>query len=217
MVAPALPFTTTWGGTLLQTIKSYLYVEYNDDADLQALVDAYNTLQQQFVDLFNAINLPIYTGPLISGDLLDWVGQGIYDIKRPALPVGHDSVIGPLNTWALNTIPFNTRRVLSGTTYYVVNDDIYKRCMTWALYKGDGKHFTIRWLKRRTLRFLNGVNGTDPAFDNTYDISVSLSGSAVAITINNSTNYPQAAVFQAAIAAEILELPFQFTFSVTLA
>lgn len=212
-----LPFTTSWGGTLTQTIPSYLYTEYNDDADLQAFVDAYNSMVQQYVDLFNTINLPIYTGDPISGDLLDWVGEGIYDISRPALPVGHDSVIGPLNTWALNTLAFNTRRVLSGTTFYVVNDDIYKRCMTWALYKGDGKHFTIRWLKRRALRFLIGVNGTGPAFDNTYDIGVSISGTSVTITVNNSGSYPQAAVFQAAVAAEVIGLPFQFSFSVTLA
>lgn len=213
----ALPFTTPWRGTLTRTIPSYLYTEYNDDPDLQAFVDAYNSMVQQYVDLFNQIGLPVYTGPLISGSLLDWVGQGIYDIRRPALPVGHDSIIGPLNTWALNTIPFNTQETISGTTYFVVNDDIYKRCMTWALFKGDGKQLTINRLKRRSLRFLLGTNGTAPAIDNTYDIGVSFSGTAITITVNNSGSYPQAAVFQAAVAAQVLELPFQFTFSVTLA
>lgn len=212
-----LPFTTSWPGTLQNTIKSYLYVQYNDDADLQALVDAYNTMVQQYVDSFNQINLPVYIGDPISGALLDWAGQGIYDISRPALPVGHDSIIGPLNTWALNTIPFNTRRLVSGATFYVVNDDIYKRCMTWALFKGDGKQFTINWLKRRCIRFLNGVNGTAPTIDNTYDIGVTFSGTTVTITVHNSATYSQAAVFQAAVDAQVLELPFQFTFSVTLA
>lgn len=215
-MAVDLPFVTSWPGTLQQTIPAYLYTEYNDDADLQALVDADNTLVQQYVDSFNQINLPVWTSDTISGPLLDWVGQGLYDIARPALPVGHDSTIGPLNTWALNTIPFNTRKVLSGTTFYVVNDDIYKRCMTWALYKGDGKQFSINWLKRRCLRFLVGVNGIDPGIQETYDIGVSFSGTSVTITVHNSATYAQAAVFQAAIEAEVLELPFQFTFTVSL-
>lgn len=213
----ALPFTTSWGGTLTKTIPSYLYTQFNDDADLQSLVDAYNTLVQQYVDSFNQINLPVYTGDPISGSLLDWVGQGIYDIARPALPIGHDSVIGPLNTWALNTIPFNTRKVVSGTTFYVVNDDIYKRVLTWHLYKGDGKQFSINWLKRRCLRFLIGENGTSPWIDQTYDIGVSFSGTDVTITVNNSGNYDQAAILEAAIEAQVLELPFQFSFTVTLA
>lgn len=212
----SLPFTTSWPGTLTQAIPSYLYTQYNDDADLQALVDADNTLVQQYVDAFNQINLPVYTSDTISGSLLDWVGQGIYDIARPALPIGHDSIIGPLNTWALNTIPFNTRKVISGTTFYVVNDDIYKRCMTWALYKGDGKQFSINWLKRRCLRFLLGTNGISPWIDKTYDIGVSFSGTAVTITVHNSATYDQAAVFQAAIESGALETPFQFSFTVTL-
>jgi len=211
-----LPFTTSWTGTLTQAIPAYLYTQYNDDADLQALVDADNTLVQQYVDAFNQINLPVYTSDTISGSLLDWVGQGIYDIARPALPVGHDSTIGPLNTWALNTIPFNQQKVISGTTFYVVNDDIYKRCMTWALYKGDGKQFSINWLKRRCLRFLTGTNGTSPWIGETYDIGVSFSGTSVTITVHNSSSYDQAAVFQAAIESGALETPFQFSFTVTL-
>lgn len=211
-----LPFATAWPGTLTQTLPAYLYVQYNDDADLQALVDADNTLVQQYVDAFNQINLPVYTGDQISGSLLDWVGQGIYGIERPALPVGRDTVIGPLNTWALNTIAFNTRKLIGSATFYVVNDDIYKRCMTWALYKGDGKQFSINWLKRRSLRFLLGANGTSPWIDETYDIGVSFSGTAVTITVHNSATYDQAAVFQAAIESGALETPFQFSFTVTL-
>jgi hypothetical protein len=53
------------------------------------------------------------------------------------------------------------------------SDDVFRRCITWNFYKGDGNTFNIRWLKRRIQRFLNGVNGTAPNIDNTYGISVS--------------------------------------------
>jgi hypothetical protein len=78
----------------------------------------------------------------LSGSLLDWVGVGLYGIPRPTL----------------------------GNA--LVSDDVYQRCMTWALYKGDGTLFNIRWLKRRIMRFLEGTNGTDPGVNQTYQISV---------------------------------------------
>jgi len=78
----------------------------------------------------------------LSAPLLDWVGVGLYGIPRPTL----------------------------GNA--LVSDDVYQRCMTWALYKGDGTLFNIRWLKRRIMRFLEGANGTDPGVNQTYQISV---------------------------------------------
>ena len=77
-----------------------------------------------------------------TGDLLDWTANGLYGIARPTL--GN----------ALAT------------------DDVYQRVITWAFYKGDGKAFNIRWLKRRIMRFLAGANGTDPGVNQTYQISV---------------------------------------------
>jgi hypothetical protein len=77
-----------------------------------------------------------------SGQLLDWSVQGLYGIPRPTL----------------------------GNT--LATDDVYQRVVTWAFYKGDGKVFNIRWLKRRIMRFLEGINGTDPGVNQTYQISV---------------------------------------------
>src|SRR5208283_808909 len=54
----------------------------------------------------------------------------------------------------------------------LVDDDVYKRCLTWHFYKGDGKYFSVRWLKRRVMRFLIGTNGSSPSIDQTYQISV---------------------------------------------
>ena len=200
--------------TLQQVIKSYLYVQYNDDDALQAFIDAFNAMAQAYVEAFNDLNLPVYTQ--LEGDLLDWVGQGLYGLSRPVLPLDTIQQIGPLNTWALNTIPLNTilneavqqfiftpspgigffiigESPIGGTltpspANYVTNDDSYQRVLTWNFFKGDGRVFNIRWLKRRIQRFLDGVSGTNADTSETYRISVSFgSGNQVDIRIIRNT------------------------------
>jgi hypothetical protein len=164
--------------TLTAIIKSYLYQQYSDDTDLQAFVDAYNSLTQQYGDWFAQTILADYTSPLIQGQLLDWVAAGLYGLRRPLLPLGHGRTVGPLNTWPLNTIPLNVLKKLDSGQFYDTTDDIFKRILTWHLYKDDGKVFDIRWLKRRVERFLaypNGTNGLpEVPFQPcpTYDVSV---------------------------------------------
>ncbi len=158
--------------SLTATLPSYLYVQYNDDANLQAWVRAYNTLAQEAVNWFNDTPLPIYTSTAISGSLLDWVGLGLYDTPRPALSSGQNRNVGPLNTYAFNEITYNTLRTIGPQDIAVTTDDVYKRIITWGFYKGDGKVINVRWLKRRIMRFLNGLNGTSFNVDQTYQISV---------------------------------------------
>ncbi len=196
-------------------IPAYLYVQYNDDPGLQALVKAYNVIAQNYLDTLNDLNLYNYTQDPVSGALLDWIAQGFFGFQRPVLP----------------TLP--------------VNDDLFRRVITWHYFKGDGLVFNIRWLKRRIQRFLYGVNGIDPPVDVTYRVSVLLDGSsAVTIRIVNNlrtviggafpgafqlntkkpdqidtTNVvyptiPEAAILQQAMQSGILETPFQFNFTV---
>jgi hypothetical protein len=161
---------------LTTTLPSYLYQEYTDDDSLQSFVNAYNSLAQEYVDWFNSINLPIYTQPQIYGLLLDWVAAGIYGIIRPVLSSGRVRLIGPLNTYYCNqyNTALNTVKRIGPINVTTTSDDVFKRVITWHFYKGDGKYFSTRWLKRRTARFLFGVNGTGYE-GNTYQISV-LSG-----------------------------------------
>ncbi|MEJ0017546.1 MAG: hypothetical protein WDN25_13465 [Acetobacteraceae bacterium] len=231
----------------LGIIPSYLYRQYDDDDDLQGFIDAYNALAQQYLDWFNSINLPIYTGAPISGALLDWVGWGLYGYSRPILPSGQNQDLGPFNTYELNGLEFNGQVTIGPQNVYATNDDIYKRAITWHFLKGDGKVFNIRWLKRRIMRFLTGVNGSNPNIDQTYQISVTFgTGSQVNIRIveavrtdvggatfdgfdlngadfnelvSEVTQYTpveDAAVLQAAIEAGALELPFQYTWVVSI-
>jgi hypothetical protein len=87
---------------LTTVIPSYLYQQYTDDDDLQGFVEAQNEMQQNYVDTFNALNLPIYTGLIVSGLLLDWVARGLYGISRPSLGSGRMNLMGPLNTYGMN-------------------------------------------------------------------------------------------------------------------
>jgi hypothetical protein len=197
--------------TLQKTIPSYLYTQYADDDDLQAFVASYNQITQSYVNTFNQLNLPVYTG--LSGALLDWVGRGVYGYPRPTIPAVAASVIGPINTYGPDFfVPLNTQESTAASNY-VTNDDIYKRLLTWHFYKGDGKVFNISWLKRRIVRFLYGTDGKSPAIDQTYDIGVTFSaGNNVNITMPAS---PQADILIAAIASGSAETPFQYTFNFT--
>lgn len=201
---------------LTKTIPSYLYQEYADDAALAAFVAAYNTMAQEYVDWFNQIGLPIYTGPLISDSLLDWVAMGLYGISRPAL-----------------------------TGNALVTDDVFKRVISWHFYKDDDKVFDVRWLKRRIMRFLEGVNGTGQAVNQTYQISVRFPGNGVVfinvltgiaiqnrnvlfngsrfdtrrfdetdLTIQHYADTNLAPILKDAIDSGVLELPFQYTYVV---
>ena len=207
------------GPTSLQTIiPSYLYQEYFDDDDLQAFVEAQNSLAQGYLDWFNSINLPIYTSPTIAGPLLDWVGAGLYGYPRPTLAFSNLRGYGQFNTWVINTLAFNAGGATGTSTVLEVTDEIYKRLLTWHFYKGDGRQFTIRWLKRRVGRFLSGTSGTAGKIDDLSQISVSFASGtprAVNLTISNGaldTTY--APILQAAILTGVLEMPFAYTCNV---
>lgn len=216
--------------TLPKIIPAYLYEEYWDDEDCQAFIDAYNMELQAYLDWFNTINIPVYTGSPISGALLDWVGEGLYGIARPSLAFTQSHTIGPFNTYLLNAntstaallakvggaVPFNSKKDKSASTLYVVTDDLFKRILTWSYYKGDGKVFSIDWLKRRVMRFLAGINGTSGNVDQTYQISVTFSAShAVTIKLRNGTApLTNAEIFKAAVLSGVLPLPFQYTYDI---
>lgn len=178
---PAGPTTAT------EIIPSYLYQQYNDDDDLQAFVAAYNAFAQSYASWFALISLPVYTNPMIVGVLLDWVAEGLYGFVRPALSSGQNRDVGPYNTWAYDTIGYNVRKLVGPQNVTVTTDDIFKRIITWNFYKGDGNVFNVRWLKRRIMRFLIGIDGTAPNVDQTYIISVTFGSGIIAVRITVGT------------------------------
>jgi len=226
-----------------KTIKSYLYWQYADDEDLQAFITAYNTMTQDYVDWFYNISLPIYTQ--LNGDLLDWVGLGLYGIHRSSIGVFINRLQGTLNSYEMNTTEMNG---FSSIVNYTLTDDQYKKVITWHFYKADGKQFSIGWLKRRIERFLYGINGGDSTHP-TYKISVQfidsntvlinspnqiftlLNGSgtmnsfqmnSIAAEMNSGIFYNiqtlptvDLSFLKVAIDSKILELPFQFNYVVS--
>ena len=163
----SLPTSPT---SVTKTIPSYLYFQYQDDQDLPSLIDAYNTMTQEYVDWFNSINLPVYSG--LSGALLDWVGQGIYGIFRPTIGSETSSFSGQIASYTIDDLPISDIKKTSTSNTFETPDDIYQRLLTWWFFKADGFAFSIPWLKRRIYRFLYGINGTNPNPTFTPQISV---------------------------------------------
>jgi hypothetical protein len=194
---------------LQQCIPSYLFHQYSDDQDLQAFVASYNSLTQGYLNWFNSTPLGLYTSPNINGPLLDWIGNGVYGIPRPVLSSQTSSIAAGYNSSAYNANPYNGLAFSSTGSAKLASDDIYKRVMTWDLYRGDGQMFTMGWLKNRVNRFLNGANGSDyTVLDNPPSITVS--GNVFTITSFQDSVFTS---LQELLANNVLSVPFQYTFA----
>jgi len=214
-----LPESITVGSSITNrttTIPSYLYFQYIDDANLPAFINAYNTLTQKNIDWFNYLNLPIY--PMLSGPLLDWVGEGLYGYPRPLF----SSTVRPDYNGAIDTFPTDNLAIgetdySQSETVYTIPDDIYKRVLTWLFYKGDGHQFSISWLKRRIYRFLNAAPGWDTHIAYTPLISVTFTYDPVFaplcnIEVNDAPS-PVGTYLEDFINSGMSQLPFRFRYN----
>lgn len=191
---------------LQEVIKSYLYQEYATDDDLQAFVDAYNSLAQGYHGWFLANPLGLYTAAGISGALLDWIALGIYGIARPTLASQSTIITAGYDSTAYDTVPYNYLSYSSSGSAEQTTDDIFKRILTWNLYRGDGQVFTVQWLKNRVARFLHGAFGADCPVLN-FQPSVTIAGSTFTVT-DFASSYLTA--LRLSLAAYALAFPFQY-------
>ncbi len=146
---------------LQTTLPAYAYQEYADDPYFQAFVSAYNQISQGYLDWANQNPIPIYTDSNISGTMLDFVGVNLYGIYRPVTGQSSTSSLSAMNTFPMNTQAMDSQTLSTTGVASTVTDDLYKRTLTWILYRGDGKNFSLQWLRRRIARFLYGANGLD--------------------------------------------------------
>lgn len=225
---------------ITSTIPSYAYQQYSDDPDIVAFFRAYNQLSQANLDAINGYQLPIYLNQ--TGALLDWAASSIYGVFRPSLSSGGPRSVGPYNTFNFNTRDFDGLARISSGTNYLADDLTYQRIIQWNTFKGDGFQFTVRWLKRRVERFLRGAIFPDQTYevsvsfttDTNVLIRVSETNSVLTggafpgsyvlggrtalgeVDTSPSTHAPTAlaSALKAAINSGVLELPFQYTFSV---
>ena len=193
---------------------AYCFQQYADDDNIQAWFTAYNQIAEQYLLWFNTLNLPIYTGGIVSGALLDWVAQGIYGMMRPSVTTGSTTGKGAMAELPMGWQPMGFFSRSSTEALQSTTDDIFRRAITWNFYKGDGFVFNVEWLKRRVLRFLNGPNGIAPAIDNTFAVSVAMSGAAFTVTVPTG-NAANVALLDALINSGACATPFQYSFTVT--
>ena len=193
------------------TLHAYPYLQYQDDPNIVAFFDAYNSISDQYLRTINTLGLPNYL--LLTAPLLDWVGLSLYGTPRESVPVGGGRRIGPFNTFDYNTNEMNVERSLNSGNFYTLSDQAYIAVIQWNNFKGDGFQFTKRWLKRRVMRFLGGYLFPDES----YQVSVTITGRAVTITLAAGiAPLTLAPILQAAIASGLLLLPFQYTFTVVI-
>lgn len=196
-------------------IPSYPFVQYRDDPNIVAFFDAYNEIAQEYLSSLNSLNLPCWTSPALTGDLLWWVVKGIYGEDRPLLQVSEAAIArGAYDTIEYNKIPYaHLNNFVPGYSSYV-HDDYFKRILTWNFYKGDGAYFCIDWLKRRVARFVHGSNGIDPLLQHTFDVGVTVDSGTFSIAIpdyGNGVGY----FLKDAIDQRLVKLPFIYNYETT--
>lgn len=175
IVSPTMP--------VVFTIPAYAYQQYADDPNVVAFFDAYNALAQQYTDWSNDVSLAVYTGPLVSGALLDWIGQGIYGVPRPVFStLSTTFTANAVGEVGLTTMAVAAASTSSSGSAQTANDDYYKRVLTYLTYTGDGHYSNMMTWRKRIARFLYGFNGGDinPSLVQNVDIAA---GSANAVTI----------------------------------
>lgn len=222
-----------------QLIQQYAYLEYSDDTDITAFVNSFNSIAQTYLDWFNQTPLSVYTSAGINGQLLDWVADGIYGINRPTLSNQNTVITTGMNNYAMNTQAMNALNYAQTGVYNVVSDDIFKRVLTWYLYKNDGEFTSIEWLRRRVARFIYGANGADIDNNSMINVHITLSNAPTTgamdtramntlamntLTINNGTvsksltiSVPasqMATTFAQLVQQGYLAMPFQVTYKV---
>lgn len=194
---------------LRQVINSYVYAQFADDPDIQAFFAGLNEEAQGYLNWFNQTPLGLYTSPGVTGALLDWVGNGLYGIPRPVLSTQTTVRRAGYNAFPYNAVPYDYLSYSASGTAALASDDIYKRVMTWNLYRGDGQMFTMGWLKNRVNRFLNGANGSDyPVLNNPPSITVS--GNTFTITSFQDSVFT---ALQELLANRQVSVPFQYNFA----
>lgn len=146
---------------LLIAPPAYLYGQYNNDPDIQATRDAYNQEAQYIFNWLQTNPIADYRGDPISGPLLDFVAQGLYNMtRRVQVASTLGGVKGSFGDAAFGTSEF------AGGTYQEpdsqaisLSDDQFRRAITWNIFSGDGWTFSTNWLRRRIARFIFGVDG----------------------------------------------------------
>lgn len=231
--------------SLTETIPSYLYVQYADDEDLQAFVAAFNAMAQRYVDWFNSVALPVYpglSGPLLDwvaqglyGMVRPAFGSGLNRGKGPLNTYAYNELgynqrkrIGPKNVVSTNDDIF--KRVMTWNFYKgdgaVVNARWLKRRIMRFLTQPDGAAGAVDQTYQISVTFGAGglvsirlAGGSrrvlGGAFYNSMGFNSRAYNSLSSVFVPGPNPLPNQAVLKEAILSGVLQLPFQYQFSVS--
>ncbi|QHI95518.1 hypothetical protein GT348_03865 [Aristophania vespae] len=163
---------------------AYAYQQFTDDSNIVAFFDAFNQMATETLTWLAEHPFPLYIGSYLTGGFLDYCAYCLYGQFRYKISyVQLQQYGGALNDQDINRIAIDEIIVQKNYLGTTINDDLFKRILTWNLYKGDGLSFTIPWLKRRIMRFLTGNEGQVWRFNSCQNVDVKVKGRIVAITI----------------------------------
>lgn len=189
-------------------LKAYLYWQWRGDRDLQAFIDSYNEKVEADIEEIKAFNLPNFYSK--SGLFLDYVARNIYGMERKKLLYADNIIKHGLNIADPNVINPNGNAVLVNSSQRNMDDESFKKIIQWNVYKADGFVFSIPWLKRRLIRFLN-INETNPIDIN--NVSILADHRKIKIRLlNYLANSPFKPLLKDVLANRIIDLPFMLDF-----
>lgn len=157
---------------LTNIFPMYPYRQYAEDDNIQAVFSSVNSMAQAYLAWFVNTPLAVYVSPNINGPLLDWIANGIYGISRPSYLSETSQNIAGISMHPIGVNAIDTAWIKISGTLQQGTDDLYKRSLTWFLYRNDGAVPNLLWLRRRIARFLYGANGADIAVDDVQLISL---------------------------------------------
>ncbi|CAI3954530.1 unnamed protein product [Commensalibacter communis] len=187
-------------------LQAYLYWQWEGDEYIKAFFDSYNKLANQQVDDFNSLNLPNYFTK--TGLWLDYVAKNIYGMDRKQVLYANNLIRSGLNTVDPNDIDPNAAKVIKISKAHTMTDEEFKKIIQWNFYKADGFIFTIPYLKRRIIRFLNICPNNEIDIN---DVSITSKDRIFYIKVlNNLANSPFMQLLQDAIINKLINLPFMY-------
>lgn len=213
----SLPVYTGLNGALLDWIGAGIYGIFRPNLSSSKVTGMIGQIAS-----VNHHGPPVTAGRLdleTGDDLITEAGDHFHTEADP-IP---GAIVGPYPN-IVNAIA--TTQIWVDKNDYDTPDDIYQRILTWWFYKGDGKNFTVPWLKRRLARFLYGTNGTDICPPWNPGISVTFNQATTPLPtctiVLTQANLPGVdsnllTFLKLALEGGVLLLPFQYQFVVTIA
>lgn len=221
-------------------LPAYPFIQYRDDENIVAFFDAYNELAQEYLTVFNKLNLGFWPSEIINAEFLDWIALGIYGVKReriieidypPPQKIEEDPIqadefktAGVYDSIEYNVIAYNEFKEKATLTTEYMSDDFFRRILLWNFFKDDRFQFSIPWLKNRIARFFKAKRSDPFNTEDCYNLSyysVQVNKGTFTITIDKQAYTDSEGehedlfkFFKLCAETRIINIPFQYTYIV---